>query len=117
VGSTGPVATVSVSCGTGTGSCDIKSELTVVETVDDGKVTAIGARARPSRRTIVIGIRSVVLRPGQRELLHVSLNGAGRSLLTKRHKLRAELVIEQGGKVLAARPVSLTPEKRRKTRR
>jgi hypothetical protein len=72
----------------------------VTETLRNGKVVSISAgsarRARGSR-TVTVGSANFRLTPGHSKTARVRLNGAGKRLLTARHKLAAELTLSAGG--------------------
>lgn len=90
---------VALSCTGSVGSsCDLTASLSVQETLTAGKVTAIAARAhkpKVTHRTFTIGETSVTLSAGQAETVSVTLNSAGRQLLSKHDKLKALLTVAQ----------------------
>ena len=97
----GTTASVGAKCrGNSIATCGLRFNLTVTETLRGNKVIAIGARARPQRRRIIVsvGSTSVRLTAGHSKVVKISLNGTGRRLLSKYHTLRTTLRVTQAGK-------------------
>jgi hypothetical protein len=94
---------VPVTCSSKAAGCRIVVRLTVVETLQGRRLLALGARAgalRPTARAgalrrvrISIGVARARLARGQRSVLSLGLNGAGRRLLATRHRLPALLAV------------------------
>jgi hypothetical protein len=87
---------VVVSCGEAAGAnCSLKLSLTVKETINGGKVIAITTRARPKKKVVVLGTRTVTVAAGQTEIIRISLNRAGKRLLSHTHTLKVKLEVTQ----------------------
>lgn len=91
---------VPVTCSTHAGSgCRIVVRVSVVETLQGGRIVGLAARARALRRTaragalrrvrISIGATRARLARGQHGTISLGLNAAGRRLLATRHRLPA----------------------------
>ncbi|HEV3284619.1 MAG TPA: hypothetical protein VG010_10465 [Solirubrobacteraceae bacterium] len=98
----GGQVSVPVSCSSrAAGSCRIVIRLTVVESLQAGRIVGLAARAprsRPHARagalrrvTITLGAARARLGRGQRAIVTLRLNVAGRRLLAARHRLPALL--------------------------
>jgi len=92
---------VSVSCAGAAGtSCSVAVTLSVIETVDRGRVVAVAARkssSKTTRRSEVVGRGTVDLRGGQTKTINVSLNAGGKRLLAARHNLKVKLLATASG--------------------
>jgi hypothetical protein len=93
--------------------------LTVQETLEGNRVTAVAARtAKPRRRTVRIGSATVRIAGGAHRTVTMRLNAAGRSLLAKRHELPAALVVTQksasGTRKLVSRKLTFRRGKKRR---
>lgn len=92
-----------------TAGCKIRLTLIVVETITNGKVTAVTAVAKPNRhkRTVRVGRTTLTVGPGDTTRARVKLNTTGKRLLATRGKLTARLVTAQattgGGSVVLTR--------------
>jgi hypothetical protein len=103
---TGTTVSVPVTCSAqAAGSCTIVLRLTVVETLRGGRPIAVAARRRSQRVTVTIGASTVHLGAGQQRTVTVALNGTGRRLLARLHKLTARLSVS--GTVVGAIGASL----------
>jgi hypothetical protein len=73
-----------------------------------GKVIAVAASAkrRTTTRTLVAGSTTVTVAPGKSKTAALTLNGAAKQLLKKRHTLPALLTFTQGRTHLGSRRVS-----------
>ena len=97
----GTTASVRASCsGNSVDSCRLSFKLTVTETLRGRKIIAVGARARPKRHkiTVTVGRASTFLKAGQSRVVKISLNGTGKSLLSKYRTLHTTLRVTQSGK-------------------
>ncbi len=98
----GTTASVRASCsGNSVDSCRLSYRLTVTETLLGKKIVAVGARAkRPKRHkiTVTVGRASTFLKAGQSKVVKISLNGTGKSLLSKYRTLHTTLRVTQIGK-------------------
>jgi hypothetical protein len=105
----------------GSQSCTVTETLTVVETMTGNTVTAIAARAdkkakptkKKTKKTVVVGSKSVTITGGQSETLKVTLNGTGTALLRKHGKLPVAVTVKQGSRTLRSQHVTLSVPKKR----
>jgi hypothetical protein len=109
------VVTVQLSCPSTAASCASETvSLTVVEELTGGKVTGVIARSgkkKKSKRSVVIATVKVTLPPGQRKTVTLTLNGAGKALLKKRHHLPAALTFRLGGRTVKTKKLTLVYSK------
>lgn len=117
----GTTAAVTLTCHGASGqSCAVHLVLAVTETIKGGKVTEVVALATKGaaakRKTVSLGSSGVTLAAGQRRTVSVSLNGAGKALLAKRHTLHVGLTIGLPGKLVLSRTVTFTQKKTKKKR-
>jgi hypothetical protein len=115
----GNAAQVTVSCpSASSANCSVKVVLVVSETLSGNKVIAVSAKnAKKLKRMVTLGSATTTIQPGGQTQIKVALNGAGKKLLTARHKLKVDLSVTEGGKSLATKKVSFTaPKKKRKSR-
>ena len=113
----GNAAQVTVSCpSTSSANCSVTVVLVVTETLSGNKVIAVSAKkAKTHKRTVTLGSATATIKPGGQTQIKVSLNGAGKKLLTARHTLKIDLSVTEGGKSLASKKVSFkAPKKTRK---
>jgi hypothetical protein len=113
----GNTAQVTVSCpSASSANCSVKVVLVVTETLSGNKVIAVSAKkAKKHKRTVTLGSATATIKPGARTQIKVSLNGAGKKLLTARHTLKVDLSVTERGKSLATKKVSFkAPKKKRK---
>ncbi len=98
----GTTASVKASCsGNSVDSCKLSFKLTVTETLLGKKIVAVGARAKKLKRhkvTVTVGTASTFLKAGQSRVVKISLNGTGKSLLSKYRTLHTTLRVTQSGK-------------------
>ncbi|MGZ4190688.1 MAG: hypothetical protein ACXVQ5_12720, partial [Actinomycetota bacterium] len=87
---------VSLGC-TGTGTCSGRITLTTTETRTGNRVLAVASAKRPVRRKVTVTVGSANYRAtaGKRATLHVKLNGTGKSLLARFHKLPLTVRVTQ----------------------
>jgi hypothetical protein len=101
----------------GTGSCTITVALTIQEKRRDGKLIALAAAAKPSRKltttTVPVGSATVTITAGRAKKVRIALNAAGRRLLVAHHKLKAKLAVEHSGTVSYRSTVAFTLAKQR----
>ena len=72
-------------------------------------------KAKKHKRTVTLGSATATITPGGQTHIKVSLNGAGKKLLTARHTLKVDLSVTESGKSLATKKVSFkAPKKKRK---
>ena len=94
----GSTATEHVSCTGAAGAiCRLALRLTVTETFKGQRLVALAARSngRGARKVLVVGTANVSLGAGQASTVRIALTGAGRRLLARRHRLRAQLLVTQ----------------------
>jgi hypothetical protein len=102
----GTSAQVTVSCPVGSStSCPVKVVLAVTEKLSGGKVVGVSARQRATTRKVTLGTASATLQPGAHRQLAVSLNVAGKQLLTARHILKVDLSVTQNDAPPATRHI------------
>jgi hypothetical protein len=124
---TGPITTksgavfVPLHCSATTGDCPAATiQLTVVEEVRGGQVTAVMAahKGKTTKRTVVIAQVSVTLSAGQSDTVRVTLNSPGKKLLAKHTKLAARIEVEFEGASLKTQDVTITePAKKKQTKK
>ena len=112
----GTAALVSASCPSDSSvNCSVKVVLAVTETLSGNKVIAVSAKkAKKRTRTVTVGSATATIKPGGQTQIRVSLNGAGKKLLTARHTLSVSLRVTQGGKSLATKKVTFKAPKKKK---
>jgi trimeric autotransporter adhesin len=119
-----PAVTSSVVCSGPAGeSCRVTERLVVVEKVRAGKVIGVTARAkkrkpRTVKRTVVLAKSTVSIRVGGIRAFTLKLNGTGRRLLAKRHRLPTEflaiLTVGRRQTTFAQHSLTLKPPKKKK---
>jgi hypothetical protein len=87
------VASFSVGCARGSGGCKITGVLTSVETTHGNTILALGASAKHTRRTVVVGTGTAKIAPGGTATVTIPLNATGRRLLARFQELPATLRI------------------------
>jgi len=97
----GSDASVSVACGAA-GACNVVATLSVVETLQGGKLIAVAATAKKIKKTLILGSKSETVPAGKTAKITVALNATGRRLLAARHRLRVRLVETLAGHQLGA---------------
>ena len=111
----GANARILVSCTGGAGAtCSLALRLTVNETIKRGKVIAVTARTMLKKKTVMLGTTTVKLKAGQSELVKVSLNAAGRRLLSQRHTLKVKLAIAQSAKTISSTTITFKVQPKKK---
>ncbi len=123
---TGPITTksgavfVPLHCSATTGDCPAATiQLTVVEEVRGGQVTAVMAahKGKTTKRTVVIAQVSVTLSAGQSDTVKVALNSPGKKLLAKHTKLAARIEVEVEDTSLKTQDVTIAqPAKKKQTK-
>ena len=102
--STGEGATTTVTCPSGGASCPILAALSVEEA--GGAVLARKAK----RRKLAIGTTKLTLKAGQKRAVSVSLNHAGKQLLSKHKRFTALLTVSSGGVTIKTQKVKIKPK-------
>jgi hypothetical protein len=90
----------------GGGSCDITLMLDVTETLKGGKLFALAAKTKTTKRTVTVGKTTITLDAGQTETVTVELNATGQSLLKSHHKLAVKFTVRNGTSALSSRTVT-----------
>ncbi len=104
--STGEGAKTTVSCPADAASCPIVVGLYVEES-GGGAVTARSAK----RRKITIGVTKLTLKGGQKRVVSVSLNRAGKRLLAKHRRFTALLKVTSGATTIKSQKVQIKPKR------
>ena len=105
----GSTAFVPVHCTGPAGSkCAVTLTEQVVETLRGSKLISVQAsrrhhRVKTHRRTITVASARALVASGQTVTVKIALNGTGRSLLAKRHRLATKLTVKLAGKTVATR--------------
>jgi len=104
------VVSVPLRCAATSGSCAPATvQLTIVEQLRNGHVTAIAAtkKSKITKQTVVIGSMAVTLSAGQSKTVNVSLNAAGKKLLAQHKKLPVQVQVISEGHTLKTQTVSI----------
>ncbi len=88
-------------------------KLTVLETLKHGKVTAVAAGAKLTKRTVTVGSALAVIRAGHSAKLKLSLNATGRALLAKHSPLRVKFTVTQSGRKVKSATVTFKAKKKK----
>ena len=64
-------------------------------------------------KTVTLGSASVSLAVGKSKTVELSLNGTGKTLLTKDKRLKVKLGVTQGSKVVKSEPLSFRQPKKK----
>jgi NAD dependent epimerase/dehydratase family enzyme len=115
ISTSGATISVRVSC-TGSTSCKIKLTGTVRETIRGGKVIALAASTKTTKKTITIASKTVTIPAGATKTIKLTLNRAGKKLLAKHHPLKAKLIVTQSRKTVTSKTISLKPSTKKKKR-
>ena len=116
----GTTVAVPITCHGAAGqSCIVVLKLSVLETLKNGKITGIAAKAKPKikKKTVTIGTAKQTIPAGQTATVEVSLNAAGKRLLARLHTLHTRLTITVNGTTLATKTVSFHAAKTRRRHR
>jgi hypothetical protein len=110
----GTSVAVMITCnGPANATCNDVVQLSIVETLKGGKLVAISPHVKTKKKVVVLGSVSVTLTGGQTKTVTISLNGAGKSLLAKRHTLKVTLTIKQSGKTVTTKTVTFKSKKKK----
>jgi hypothetical protein len=117
----GTTASVRVSCsGLASATCRVTLKLTVTEKFQGHKPVAVTAAAkdRKTRKLLVVGSASVLLKAGHAQIVRIGLNRAGKQLLARRPGLKATLRVTAATTTaipisILARVVTFKPAKHR----
>jgi hypothetical protein len=108
---------VPLRCSATTGDCPaVTIQLTVVEDVRSGRVTAITAAqgGKTTKRTVVVAKLSVTLGAGQSKTIKLTLNSAGKKLLAAHKKFAAKIEVEVEGASLKTQDVTIAKPAKKK---
>ena len=95
-----------MSC-TGSTSCKIKLTASVRETIRHGKVIALAASTKTTKKTITIASKTATIPAGSTKTITLTLNGTGKQLLAKHHPLKAKLTVTQSRKTVTSQTITL----------
>jgi hypothetical protein len=105
-----PKLTATISCSEAAGAtCGGPLELTAVEHLTGGKVTAVSARKRAKRttRTVVLASENYVVAGGTSATVTLKLGQVGAKLLAKYHTIHAELTLDANNITVASEAVTI----------
>jgi hypothetical protein len=95
----GTTASASITCtGPAGSSCTETLTLSVVEALSGHNIVGVSAskhKPKKSKRTVVLGVKTVTLTARQTKIVSVALNATGKRLLKSRHKLVVKLTAAQ----------------------
>jgi alpha-tubulin suppressor-like RCC1 family protein len=120
VATSGTSASLKLSCSGAGKTCTITTTMSVIETVEGGKVIAIAASAAPKktvkrvRKTVTLGSIKTTLKAGQSRKVTVALNKAGKKLLSAKRNLSVHLVITEGGRKLSTKTLKFKAGSKRR---
>jgi lipopolysaccharide export system protein LptA len=101
-----------VSC-TGNTSCNIKLTASVLETIRRGKVIALAASTKTTKKTITIASKTATIPARSTKTIKLTLNGAGKQLLAKHHPLKAKLTVTQSPRTVTSKTITLQTKKKK----
>jgi len=124
VGGANGEATFTIACtGSAGTSCEVEATLTTVEKSRNGRPVAVSARRRRGRTRstqITVGASKLTIPAGQRITIAISLNAAGRRLLSRFGRLpvhlTAVLVNAAGRQTIIAQNLTVRPRPARRRR-
>jgi hypothetical protein len=103
----GLTASVPVSCeGTAGSSCTVALSLSVLETLKGGKVIAVAAKTKTTKRTVNVGSATTTVGANDDATVLITLNSSGKAMLKSHHKLAVKLTAEAGATVLGSQTVT-----------
>jgi len=105
-----PKLMVTVSCGEAAGAtCSGPLELTAVEHLTGGKLTAVSARKRPKRttRTVLLASKTYAVAGGTSATVTLKLGQVGAKLLAKYRTIHAELTLDVGKITVTSEAVTI----------
>src|SRR5439155_6529812 len=70
-------------------------QITLTEILSGRNLVGVTARANTGRKVVVVGSAGATVSAGQSRTAKISLNGAGRKLLARRHRLKVRLRVTQ----------------------
>jgi hypothetical protein len=105
-------ASALINCSTGIGACAGDVGLATLETLHSSKVIAVSA-GKTRHKTVIVGATALDIQAGTSETVKVALNGRGKRLLAKFHRLPTLLLVLQGKTTVAAVKVTFNSPRRR----
>jgi hypothetical protein len=105
-----PKLTATVSCSEAAGAtCSGPLELTAVEHLTGGKLTAVSARKRPKRttRTVLLASKTYAVAGGTSATVTLKLGQVGAKLLAKYRTIHAELTLDVGKITITSEAVTI----------
>ncbi len=105
VGVSGTTVSVALKCSAGSGDCADTLGLGTDETLRGSKVIAVAA-AKTKHKAVIVGAGRVTLAAGRSKTVKISLDGAGRKLLKKFHKLPVLVIAVQGSRTFGSHKVT-----------
>jgi len=69
--------------------------MSLTEILSGRNLVGVTARASTERKVVVVGSGSATVNAGQTRTVTISLNGTGRKLLARRHRLEVRLGVTQ----------------------
>ncbi|HTW20299.1 MAG TPA: hypothetical protein VME70_08825, partial [Mycobacteriales bacterium] len=106
ISTSGATISVGVSC-TGSTPCNIRLTASVLETIHGGKVIALAASTKSTKKTITIVSKTATILAGATKTINLTLNDAGKQLLAKNHPLKAKLTVTQSRKTVTSKTITL----------
>ena len=104
-----------ICAGTAGARCGVTLSLTVMETLNRGKVIAVSAARQPRRtKTVVLARANVTLDAGQSRTVKLTLDSVGASLLARFHRLSAKLLVDASGTAVLSKALSFSAAKPRR---
>jgi hypothetical protein len=116
----GTLAIVPVTCTGAPGAvCALTVAITVTETIAGGKVIAVTAgqpgRIRTRKRVLVLGGASATVKAGQSQIITISLDRVGRTLLARRHSFKANLAVTENSALVSSSTIAFKTKAAPKT--
>ena len=108
----GTTAAAMLKCSTGAGDRANVVAVATYETLHGSKVVAVAARAT-THRTVIVGSKRITLAAGKSATVRVSLDGTGKKLLKRFHKLPLLLLVLQGNTTIATHRLTISEQRKR----
>jgi hypothetical protein len=112
----GTTASVPVSCSGGS-SCRITLTLSVLETLTKGKVTAVTASTKITKKTVIVASEVITVAAGKTATIKLTLDSTGKRLLASHSPLRTRLTVSAFGKRVASPTLTFKAKRARAPRR
>jgi hypothetical protein len=112
----GTTANVPVGCsGSPAASCIVTLQLSVTETLKGGKVVAVtAAKKKTKKKVVTLANVTITVSGGATKTVQLQLNGVGKKLLASRHKLSVKLSITQGGRTVVTQTLVFKAKTKKK---